>query len=203
MLIRIVDDDEDLAESLKFLLEPEGWEVVSYPSAEDYLKSDAPSVEGCLLLDIRMPGPSGLELQEKMKERGWEVPIIFLTGHGDVDVAVQAMKFGAYDFLQKPVKAERLIQAISSVASMLKEKRDYGASLEYWYKKFQLLTDRERSITILASQGLLNQEISERLNISTRTVHTHRLNSYKKLDVHSTSDLAPIAALYRSRKITL
>ena len=100
MLIRIVDDDEDLAESLKFLLEPEGWEVVSYPSAEDYLKSDAPSVEGCLLLDIRMPGLSGLELQEKMKERGWEVPIIFLTGHGDVDVAVQAMKFGAYDFLQ-------------------------------------------------------------------------------------------------------
>ena len=194
MLIRIVDDDEDLAESLKFLLEPEGWKVVSYLSAEDYLKSDAPSVEGCLLLDIRMPGLSGLELQEK---------IIFLTGHGDVDVAVQAMKFGAYDFLQKPVKAERLIQAISSVASILKEKRDYGASLEYWYKKFQLLTDRERSITILASQGLLNQEISERLNISTRTVHTHRLNSYKKLDVHSTSDLAPIAALYRSRKITL
>lgn len=148
MLIRIVDDDEDLAESLKFFLEPEGWKVVSYLSAEDYLKSDAPSVEGCLLLDIRMPGLSGLELQEKMKERGWEVPIIFLTGHGDVDVAVQAMKFGAYDFLQKPVKAERL-------------------------------------------------------NISTRTVHTHRLNSYKKLDVHSTSDLAPIAALYRSRKITL
>lgn len=145
MLIRIVDDDEDLAESLKFLLEPEGWKVVSYLSAEDYLKSDAPSVEGCLLLDIRMPGLSGLELQEKMKERGWEVPIIFLTGHGDVDVAVQAMKFGAYDFLQKPVKAERLIQAISSVASILKEKRDYGASLEYWYKKFQLLTDRERS----------------------------------------------------------
>ena len=86
MLIRIVDDDEDLAESLKFLLEPEGWKVVSYLSAEDYLKSDAPSVEGCLLLDIRMPGLSGLELQEKMKERGWEVPIIFLTGHGDVDV---------------------------------------------------------------------------------------------------------------------
>ena len=110
MLIRIVDDDEDLAESLKFLLEPEGWKVVSYLSAEDYLKSDAPSVEGCLLLDIRMPGLSGLELQEKMKERGWEVPIIFLTGHGDVDVAVQAMKFGAYDFLQKPVKAERLIR---------------------------------------------------------------------------------------------
>lgn len=135
MLIRIVDDDEDLAESLKFLLEPEGWKVVSYLSAEDYLKSDAPSVEGCLLLDIRMPGLSGLELQEKMKERGWEVPIIFLTGHGDVDVAVQAMKFGAYDFLQKPVKAERLIQAISSVASILKEKRDYGASLEYWYKQ--------------------------------------------------------------------
>ena len=85
MLIRIVDDDEDLAESLKFLLEPEGWKVVSYLSAEDYLKSDAPSVEGCLLLDIRMPGLSGLELQEKMKERGWEVPIIFLTGHGTSD----------------------------------------------------------------------------------------------------------------------
>lgn len=101
MLIRIVDDDEDLAESLKFLLEPEGWKVVSYLSAEDYLKSDAPSVEGCLLLDIRMPGLSGLELQEKMKERGWEVPIIFLTGHGDVDVAVQAMKFGAYEFPSK------------------------------------------------------------------------------------------------------
>lgn len=130
MLIRIVDDDEDLAESLKFLLEPEGWEVVSYPSAEDYLKSDAPSVEGCLLLDIRMPGLSGLELQEKMKERGWEVPIIFLTGHGDVDVAVQAMKFGAYDFLQKPVKAERLIQAISSLC--LNAPRRSGITVQVW-----------------------------------------------------------------------
>ena len=129
MLIRIVDDDEDLAESLKFLLEPEGWEVVSYPSAEDYLKSDAPSVEGCLLLDIRMPGLSGLELQEKMKERGWEVPIIFLTGHGDVDVAVQAMKFGAmisFKNLSKPSDSSKPFPALPQCS------RRSGITVQVW-----------------------------------------------------------------------
>lgn len=202
MLIRIVDDDEDLTESLRFLLEAEGWEVATYLSAEDYLKGDAPSVEGCLLLDIRMPGLSGLELQEKMKERGWKVPIIFLTGHADVDIAVQAMKYGAVDFLQKPVQAEKLIQAISNVVVKIREDRDYGQSLEHWAEKYELLTDREKKIIILASLGLLNQDIADRLDISTRTVHAHRLNSYKKLGIHTASELAPIAALYKAGKLS-
>lgn len=195
MLIRIVDDDTDLAESLKFLLETEGWTAVCYSSAEDFLTGDAPSVPGCILLDIRMCGMSGLELQEEMKNRDIKLPIIFLTGHGDLDIAVEAMKFGAKDFLQKPVKAEKLIQSISAVLNQVSEERNFGESLDYWKEKFSLLSDREKEVIKLAAQGLLSQEIGERLSISTRTVHTHRLNAYKKLGVHNVAELAPIAVL--------
>ena len=200
MLIRIVDDDTDHTDSLIFLLESEGWDAVGYPSAEDFLTKDATSVEGCLILDIRMNGLNGIELQEEMKRRSINLPIIFLTGHGDVEMAVQAMKFGAKDFLQKPIKPEKLIQAISKITTEQKEKKDFGNSLQYWEDKLSLLTKRERDVIELSAVGLLNQDIAERLNISKRTVHTHRLNSYKKLGLHSLSELAPITELLRRKE---
>lgn len=197
MLIRIVDDDTDLTESLKFFLEAEGWQVSVYNSAEEYLINDAPSVDGCLVLDVRMNGLSGLELQEEMQARGLKVPIIFLTGHGDIDMAVQAMRYGAKDFLQKPVRPEKLIQSITRVTNEIREKKEYGNSLEFWREKIALLTDREKEVITLSAEGLLNQDISRRLSISTRTVHAHRLNSYKKLGIHSLNELASISEILK------
>lgn len=201
MLIRIVDDDEDLLESLEFFLGAEGWDVVCYTNADSFLKNDSPSEEGCVILDIRMEGMNGLQLQEEMNRREYKLPIVFLTGHGDVDLAVEAMKHGAKDFLQKPVEAKKLIQVISTIATEIKEKKDFGESLEYWKEKLQLLTDREKKVISMVALGLLNQDIAERLGISTRTVHTHRLNSYKKLGVHSLKDLAPIATLIKKENL--
>ena len=112
-LVRIVDDDAELRDALQFLLEVEGWRVAAYGRAEDFLTSDAPSVPGCVVLDVRMPSMSGLEAQERMNRLGIRLPIVFLTGHGDVDMAVSAMLDGAADFILKPIDNERLLGSIA------------------------------------------------------------------------------------------
>lgn len=113
-LIRVVDDDKDFLEGLCFLLDAKNWNVAAYRSAKDFLTTDAPSVPGCLILDIRMPDMSGIELQEEMKRRGIDLPIIILTGHADIESAVKTLKMGAVDFLQKPVAPEVLFESIAS-----------------------------------------------------------------------------------------
>lgn len=113
LLIRVVDDDANLRQSLKFLLEAEGWEVETYESAEAFITGDSPSVPGCIILDVRMERMSGLELQKLLNERGNLLPIVFLTGHGDMEMAVNAMKNGAIDFVAKPIDPEKFIAAIT------------------------------------------------------------------------------------------
>ena len=123
-LIRIVDDDEDMRESLSFLLESEGWQCAAYASAREFLIEDAGSVPGCLILDIRMPEMTGLELQQEMNRRKIFLPIVFLTGHGSIDMAVSAMKSGAVEFLQKPVDHARLLGIVRD--SILSRQKDAG-----------------------------------------------------------------------------
>lgn len=108
-LVRIVDDDDSLRDALRFVLETEGWRVADYRSANDFFRGDAPSVPGCVVMDVRMPGLTGIEAQAVMNERGFSLPVIFLTGHGDIDMAVMALHEGAADFIQKPVDNERLL----------------------------------------------------------------------------------------------
>lgn len=110
--IRVVDDDEDLLESLEFLLESEGWKVKTYSSAQDFLRNDAASVTGCLISDIRMPGMTGLELQKEMNEQLYQLPVVFISGHGTMEMAVGAMKDGAVDFIAKPIDPTELVEAI-------------------------------------------------------------------------------------------
>ncbi len=116
VLVRIVDDDDSLRDALRFVLETEGWRVVDYRSANDFFRGDAPSVRGCVVMDVRMPGLTGIEAQAVMNERGFSLPVIFLTGHGDIDMAVMALHEGAADFIQKPVDNERLLAVIASTA---------------------------------------------------------------------------------------
>ncbi len=187
IVIRIVDDDVDIRSSLEFVLRSDGWNVVSYSSGEDFLTNDILSAPGCVLLDIRMSGMSGLEVQQTMNARGISIPIIFLTGHGDLEMAVEAMKAGAYDFLVKPVDNERLLTTISRTLRKAKLPQSFRLALAQAH--WDGLTTREKQILILLSEGLLNRSIAERLGLSMRTVEGHRQRSMKKLGVVNIAEL--------------
>lgn len=187
-LIRIVDDEESMRESLAFMLRQEGFACVGYPSAEAFLREDSPSRPGCLLLDVRMDGMSGLELQEEMNRRGMTLPIVFLSAHGDLDMAVDTMRRGACAFIQKTADRARLLEAIVSAAARSQgPSRNPGEEIARW----QSLTDREREVAELIAQGLLNREVGERLGgISVKTVQVHRGEVCRKLGVRGASGIA-------------
>ena len=194
-LVRIVDDDEAVLEGLAFVLEGAGWQVKTFSSARAFLIGDSPSVPGCLILDINMPDMSGLELQMVMRERGYALPIIFLTGHGDIDVAISTIKLGAVEFLQKNGDNARLISAVSSAVALSQagfaqvDAQPFEAQV-----RLQRLTERERAIADRLASGLLNREIAERLGISARTVEVHRQSLMRKLEVKTVAELTTILA---------
>ncbi len=188
--IRVVDDDEDLLESLEFLLESEGWKVKTYSSAQDFLRNDAASVTGCLISDIRMPGMTGLELQKEMNDRHIHLPIIFLTAHGDIDMAVSAVKAGAIEFLQKPVDQERLLKVVADCAR--KSAKGYSLlSFDIFEARrhWDALTEKEKTVLKFVAAGLMNKEVAERLGNSVRTIENHRGNGLKKLQIHTIAEL--------------
>lgn len=199
-LIRLLDDDPDQLTSLELLLSGEGWDTAAYLDAREFFTADTPSRPGCLILDVRMPQMTGLEVQTELNRRQYPLPIIFLTGHGDVDMAVHTLLNGAKDFLQKPVAPERLLTSIARVVQEDLDQRSLFIDEAQWLKRFQTLTDRERDIVFDVIEGKLNKDIARRLGISERTVQAHRLSAYKKLDVHNVADLAPLTVL-RQRNI--
>lgn len=184
-LIRIVDDDASVRDALVYMLEQEGFDTVAYASAEEFLVNDMPSRPGVVVLDVRMPGMSGTRLQDEMIARRIDTPIIFLTGHGDVDMAVKALRKGAYHFLQKPVDTDELVRTIRECL----EKTRRGLTAEEARETIGLLTPRERQIAKLLLQGVPNHGIAERLNLSVRTVENHRTSLYRKLRVNSLEEL--------------
>ncbi|MDY4163737.1 MAG: response regulator [Sutterella sp.] len=195
-LIRIVDDDAAVLEGLAFILEGEGWKVRTYDSAEKFLREDAPSVPGCLILDINMPGMNGLDLQRTMRDRGYGLPIIFLTGHGDIDVAISTIRLGAVEFLQKTCDNDRLISAVrDAVARSRAGFADVAADPYDAIRLVQRLTERELFIAKRISSGLLNRQIAERLGISVRTVEAHRLAVFRKLEIKSVSELTTLLTM--------
>ena len=187
-LVRIVDDDETVAKSYEFMLRCSGWRCRIFNSAEDYLASENVQI-GCLILDVRMPGLSGLQLQQKLEILEREIPIIFVTGHGDVDMAVQAMKDGAIDFIQKPINEERLLSAVAKAVRYDESHRGWTISAEEEKKRYQTLTAREKQILSLIAKGLINKEVSERLGLSPRTIEVHRQKGLHKLGVQTVSEL--------------
>ena len=184
-LIRIVDDDASVRDALVYMLEQEGFDTVAYASAEEFLVNDMPSRPGVVVLDVRMPGMSGTRLQDELIARRIDTPIIFLTGHGDVDMAVKALRKGAYHFLQKPVDTDELVRTIRECL----EKTRRGLTAEEAREAIGLLTPRERQIAKLLLQGVPNHGIAERLSLSVRTVENHRTSLYRKLRVNSYEEL--------------
>ena len=194
-IVRIVDDDCALAEGLAYLLEGEGWQVNVYDSAQRFLSEDLPSVPGCLVLDVRMPGMTGLELQRVMRERRYNLPIIFLTGHGDIEMAVATMKLGAVEFLQKSGNNTRLLDAVSrAVSRSLTGWVDMETDVFEANRRWGSLTEREQEITYLLAKGLRNRDVGERLGVSVRTIEVHRARIFKKLGIKSIAELTTLLA---------
>ena len=189
-LVRIIDDDDPLRTSLRFMLELEGYKVKDYPNADTFLKEDSPSALGCAIIDFRLPGLTGPQLQLEMKERGIDYPIIFLTAYADVDITVTVLKRGAFDLIQKPVNEERLLSAVAAAIKEDRKNRFQQISADDLKTKLSLLTTRENEVVRLVAKGLLNKDIAERLNISLRTVKFHRASAYRKLGLHTSAEIA-------------
>ena len=188
----VVDDDAALRRSIAFLAESVGWRVRAFAGPEEFLRAPDLACGGCLVLDIRMPGMSGLELQRELQARAIELPIVFITGHGDIAMAVQAMKDGALDFIEKPFKDQQLLDAIAR-AMRVAAKRQEQASRQAEYRRLlSRLTQRECEVAALVARGLSNKLIARELDISDKTVQVHRANLMDKMGVHSAAELAQI-----------
>jgi len=187
-LVRIVDDEETVRNSELFIFKLAGIPAAAYSSAEEFLVKDDLTVPGCIILDLRMLEMSGLQLQRCLQEKGSDLPIIFLTGHGTVDAAVMALKNGAVDFLQKPAKPEKLLEVVKVHLQKNKELRLSKALIQEKIHKFERLTDREKEVLREVARGKLNKQIAIDLNIAEQTVKIHRGNAMHKLGLRSALD---------------
>jgi len=196
-LIHVIDDDESLRPALLRLLAAAGFEARGYGSAGDFLLHPPSDRPGCVLLDVRMPGPSGLELQEAMHDHGIDLPIVFLTGHADVPSSVRAMKAGAVDFLEKPVDRDALMGALARAMTRDLQARTQRGHSNELRRRFGLLTSRERDVFDRVVAGKANKVIADELGISERTVKVHRAQLMAKLGVGSTAELGGLAEQLR------
>lgn len=189
----VVDDDEAVRDALKTLLSAADLHVQAFVSAAAFLRDYRPGDSGCIVLDIRMPGMSGLALQDELYKRRIRIPIVFLTGHADVPIAVQALKKGAFDFIEKPLDSQRLVLAVLNALRFDTEQRskvlNTAERSEAATTRLSLLSEREREVLDLVLQGDQTRTISEKLNISIKTVEFHRARIREKLGVNSLAEL--------------
>ncbi len=188
----VVDDDAAMRRSLAYLFDSAGWRVQTFESAHDFLDHYNGHVPGCLVLDVRMPLMSGLQLQHALKDQGNHLPIIFLSGHGDLAMAVQAMKAGACDFLEKPCKDQVLLDAVTRAVQRSIEDSRANTQTRSAQNTLALLTAREREVAELMAAGKPNKIIARELAISDKTVQVHRHNTMEKLGVHSAAEIAQL-----------
>lgn len=192
-VVHVIDDDDSVRKAVTRLLKAAGYEAQGYASAGEFLLAAPTAASGCLVLDVRMPGPSGLELQAALKRQGNRLPIIFLSGHGDIPMSVQAIKAGAVDFLTKPVQRQALLAAVSNALEVNRAAAGERARAEFLQSCYQALTDREREIFRLVVQGRLNKQIASSLGIAERTVKAHRAQVMEKMQVTTLADLVRVA----------
>ena len=198
-LIHVVDDDDSLRSALQRLLAAAGYRVKAYASAGEFLLDPPADAPGCLLLDLRMPGPSGLDLQEALVRHGIRLPVIFLSGHGDLATGVRAMKAGAVDFLSKPVEREPLLAAVARALELDAAQRAASGVDREMRARFAQLTAREREVFELVAAGRLNKQIADALGIAERTVKAQRAQVMAKLGAANAAELGRIAAQLRGR----
>lgn len=190
--VRLVDDDASLRGGLVFALEMAGLHTVGYDSAEAFLTRDDPKVPGCVVMDIRMGGMSGLECQTRMRDAGFDQPVIFLSGHGDIEMALLAVKQGAADFFTKPVAAEKLAQACRRLFDWNLASRERRRKRDSARARLKTLTPREHEVALAATTGAPNKTIAASLGISEQAVKIHRSNIYAKLEVHSVVEVRQV-----------
>jgi len=188
-MVFVVDDDEAMRDSISFLLESKNLPCKMFSSASAFLEFCSPQQQGCILLDIRMPGISGMELLENLKASGILSPVIIITGHGDVPLAVRALKLGAFDFVQKPFNAQDLLDLVHAALNQVRERRQKDRRLNSLRGHFDTLTGREREIMELVVAGNPSKVIGMKLGISSRTVDIHRSNLMSKLNVRTIAEL--------------
>jgi FixJ family two-component response regulator len=188
-IVFVIDDDRMIREGLQSLIKSVGLRVETFASAQDFLGAKRPDAPACLVLDVRMPGLSGLDLQLKLRDGGIPIPIIFITGHGDIPMSVRAMKEGAHEFLTKPVRGQDLLDAVhKAIASdrSLRQERQESRGIR---ERFDSLTPREKEVLNLVVAGLLNKQIADQLGMSELTVKTHRAHVMEKTQAESLAHL--------------
>jgi two-component system response regulator DctR len=186
----LVDDDEAIRDALSWLLNSRGIPSSTYESAEHFLAAWTPALNGCIVLDMRMTGMSGLDCFDQLLERGSTLPVIFLTGHGDVPLAVSTLKKGAFDFFEKPLNDNELAKRIEEAMALAADQLAANAAVDSVKSRISSLTTRERQIMELVLAGKFNKVIADELNISMRTVEVHRANLFDKMRVKTAVELA-------------
>lgn len=189
----IVDDDEAVRDSLSWLMQSVGLSTETFPSADAFLQGFGEDRPGCLLLDIRMPGISGLELQSLLRERGFRLPLVVISGHADVPMAVRALKAGAFDFIEKPFNDQLLLDTVQRAIEHDRQQRESHARVDVWRRRLDTLTPREREVLQLVVGGASNKQISSELGVSMKTVEAHRARVMEKLQADSLSHLVRMA----------
>ncbi len=198
----IVDDDPAVRDSLRWLLESMRLKVITFESAEEFLQFYTMHMVGCLILDVRMPGMSGLQLQQFLTKQKYSLPIIFITGHGDIPMAVRAMQAGAMFFLEKPFEDQILLDYVNEALALDKDNQHARIRLTMIQARIANLTDREREVMNLVTQNYSNKEIAEKLGVSIKTVEFHRSHMMEKMHAHSLIDLVSMVREAASAEAT-
>jgi FixJ family two-component response regulator len=199
-VVYVIDDDASMRESLKSLLRSVGLRVETFGAAPDFFEKKLPDVAICLVVDVRLPGLSGLDFQAELSKANIDVPIIFITGHGDIAMTVKAMKAGAVEFLAKPFRDQDLLDAVKLALEMDEAKRRRREASAVVRARFEALTPREQEVMSLVSAGLLNKQVAAEMGVSEITVKVHRGNVMRKMKANSLADLVLIADMLGIRR---
>jgi FixJ family two-component response regulator len=197
-VVFVIDDDRMIREGLQSLIKSVGLRVETFASAQEFLGAKRPDAPACLVLDVRMPGLSGLDLQLKLRDGGFPIPIIFITGHGDIPMSVRAMKEGAHEFLTKPVRGQDLLDAVQKAIASDRALRIERQEVDEIRGRFESLTPREKEVLDLVVAGLLNKQIADQLGMSELTVKTHRAHVMEKTQADSLAHLVRMAEKLRA-----
>ncbi|MGX5666458.1 response regulator transcription factor [Rhizobium daejeonense] len=194
-IVFIVEDDDELRLSLDSLFRSVGLKTSMFANAREFLASKLPDVTGCLVVDVRLPGLSGLDFHDQLTRAGSAIPVIFMTGHGDIPMTVRAMKAGAIDFLPKPFRDQDMLDAVASALEVDRKRREGEVELMALRKRYSELSLRERQVMTLVTTGLMNKQVAGKLSLSEVTVKIHRGSAMRKMDARTLADLVKMAEL--------